>query len=110
MNCNNFINQQPSSLPVSGRFDFETKTKDLQRQRRGKKSHEAYMKKLKEKLLKDHQKRRLTLKEFIDYFQQVLNDPASILMAIEETMRIMKEEHNTEMNISIRGTEHALVP
>ena len=29
-------------------------------------------------------------------------------MAIEETMRIMKEEHNTEINISIRGTEYAL--
>ena len=33
----------------------------------------------------------MTLKEFIDYF-------------------IMKEEHNTEINISIRETDHALVP
>ena len=44
----------------------------------------------------------MTLKEFIDHFQQDLNDPASILVAIEETMHIMKEEHNTEINISIR--------
>ena len=49
----------------------------------------------------------MPLKEFIDYFQQGLNDPASMLMAIEETMRIMTEEHNTEINISIGGTDHA---
>ena len=47
----------------------------------------------------------MTLKEFIDYFQQDLNDPASTLTAIEETMRIMIEEHNTEINISIRMIE-----
>ena len=52
----------------------------------------------------------MTLKEFIDYFQQGLHDPGSMLMAIEETMRIIKEEHNTEINISIRETDHALVP
>ena len=52
----------------------------------------------------------MTLKEFVDYFQQDLSDPASILIAIEETMRIMKEDHNTEINIFIRGTEHAFVP
>ena len=52
----------------------------------------------------------MTLKEFIEYFQQDLNDPASTLIAIEETMRIMKEEHNAEINISIRETDHALVP
>ena len=49
----------------------------------------------------------MTLKEFIDYFQQGLNDPPSMLMAIEETMRIMKEEHNSAINISIGGTDHA---
>ena len=65
------------------------------------------MKKLKERFLKDNQEAQMPLKEFIDYFQQDLNDPASTLIAIEETMRIMKEEHNTEINISIRGTEHA---
>ena len=59
------------------------------------------MKKLKERLLKDNQEMQMTLKEFIDYFQQNLNDPAYTLMAIEETMSIMKEEHNTEINISI---------
>ena len=59
------------------------------------------MKKLMERLLKDNQKMQMTLKKFIDHFQQDLNDPASILVAIEETMRIMNEEHNTEINISI---------
>ena len=59
------------------------------------------MEKLKERLLKDNQEAQMTLKEFIDYFQQGLNDPASMLMAIEETMCIMKEEHNTEINMSI---------
>ena len=43
----------------------------------------------------------MTLKEFIDYFQQDLNVLASILIAIEETIRIMKEEHNTEINLSL---------
>ena len=49
----------------------------------------------------------MTLKEFIEYFQLDLNDPASTLMAMEETTRIMKEEHNTEINISIRETDYA---
>ena len=39
---------------------------------------------------------QMTLKNLQD-----LNDPASLLIAIEETIHIMKEEHNTEMNISI---------
>ena len=68
------------------------------------------MKKLKEKLLKDNQEAQTTLKKFIEYFQQDLNDPASTLIAIEETMRIMKEEHNAEIIISIRGTDYAFVP
>ena len=42
----------------------------------------------------------MTLKKCINYFQQDLNEPASVLIAIEETIRIMKEEHNTEINIS----------
>ena len=37
------------------------------------------MKKLKEKFLKDSQLVQMTLKEFIDYFQQDLNNSASIL-------------------------------
>ena len=49
----------------------------------------------------------MTLKEFIDYFQKDLNDPASTLIAMEETIRIMKEDHNTEINISIGGTDYA---
>ena len=67
----------------------------------------TYMKKLKEKLLKDNEEVQMTLKEFIEYFQQDLNDPASTLMAIEEAIHIMKEEHNTEINISIGGIDYA---
>ena len=59
------------------------------------------MKELIEKLLKYNQKTQMTFKESIDHFQRDLNDPVSTLIAIEETMRIMKEEHNTEINISI---------
>ena len=109
MNCNIIINQQPS-LPTSERSAPETKIKDQKRVEAARTGQENYMKKLKEKFLKDNQKAQMTLKEFIDYFQQGLNDPASILMAIEETMHIIKEEHNTEINISIRWTDHALVP
>ena len=102
MSCNIVINQQSFLLvPAS-----EAKVKDPERQRRGKKSHEMYMKKLRERFLKDNQEARMTLKEFIDFFQQDLNDPASTLMAIEETMHIMKEEHNIEINISLGGTDH----
>ena len=43
----------------------------------------------------------MTLKEFSYYFRQELNDPACILTAIEETICIVREEHNTEINISI---------
>ena len=53
---------------------------------------ENYMKKLKERPLKDNQEAQ-TLKEFTDYFQQSLNDPASMQIAIKKTMHIMKE-HN----------------
>ena len=109
MNCNIVINQQPS-LPTSERSAPETKIKDQKRVEAARRGQENYMKKLKEKFLKDNQKAQMTLKEFIDYFQQGLNDPASIIMAIEETMHIIKEEHNTEINISIRWTDHALVP
>ena len=51
------------------------------------------MKKLKERPLKDNQEVQ-TLKELTDYFQQSLNDPASMQIAIKKTMHIMKEEHN----------------
>ena len=100
MSCNIVINQQPS-LP------YKAKAKDQRRVEAARRGRENYMKKLKERLLKDNQEVQMTLKEFIDYFQQGLNDPASMLMAIEETMGIMKEEHNIEINISIGGTEHA---
>ena len=51
MSCNIVINQQPS-LPASDRSVPETKVKDPERQRKGKKSHETYMKKLKKKTFK----------------------------------------------------------
>ena len=100
MSCNIVINQQASS-PSSDTAATEAKMKDPERQKRGKKSRETYMKKLKDKFLKDNQMVQMALKEFIDYFQQDLNGPASILTTIKETMRITKEEHNTEINISI---------
>ena len=106
MSCKIVINQQPS-LPTSDRSTPETKTKDQKRVEAAHRRRENYVKKLKERLLKDNEKTRMTLKEFIDYFQHNLNHPASTLMAMEETMRIMKEEHNTEINISIGGTDHA---
>ena len=100
MSSSIFINQQ-AFLPVSDYVAPEANMRDPQRQRNGKNSHKTYMKKLKKGILTDNQKALMTLKEFIDYFQQDMNDPASTLIAIEETMRIIKEEHNTEINISI---------
>ena len=88
-------------MPLSDRSAPETKVKDPERQRRGKKSQETYMKKIKEKLLEDNQEAQMTFKKIIEYFQEDLNNPASTLIAIEETIRIMKKEHNTEKNISI---------
>ena len=79
------------------------KTKNMLRQPTG--AEKTIQKKLKERPLKDNQEMQMTLKELIDSFQPGLNDPASILMAIEETMGIMKEEHNTKINISI-GSIH----
>ena len=67
------------------------------------------MKKLKEKLLKDNQEAQMTFKEFREYFQEDLNDPASTLIAKEKKMHIMKEEHNTGVNISFRETDHSVV-
>ena len=65
MNCNIVINQQPSA---SDRYATETKAKDQNRNEAAHRDQENYMKKLKEKLLKDNQKTQMTLKEFIDYF------------------------------------------
>ena len=102
MSCNIVINQQPSFPAPTPKINI----KGQKRVEAAGKGRENYMKKLKERLLKDNQGAKMTLKEFIDYFQQGLNDPASMLMAIEETMRIMKEEHNTEINIPIGETDH----
>ena len=44
-----------------------------------------------------------TLKEFADYFQQDLNDPASILIAIEKTIFIIGEEHKSEIKYIYRN-------
>ena len=100
MNCNIVINQQPS-LPTLERSTPETKTKDQKGVEAARRSGENYMKKLKERFLKDNQEAQMTLKEFLEYFPKDLNDPASTLMVMEETIRIMKEEHSTGINISI---------
>lgn len=43
---------------------------------------------------------KMTLKEFIDHFQQDLNDPASTLTATKESICIIKEENEAEINVS----------
>ena len=48
MSCNIVINQQMPS-PVLHKVAPETEIKDPERQNRGKKSHETYMKKLKDR-------------------------------------------------------------
>ena len=50
-------------MPLSDRSAPETKVKDPERQRRGKKSQETYMKKIKEKLLEDNQEAQMTFKK-----------------------------------------------
>ena len=106
MSCIIVINQQPS-FATSDRPAPQAKTKNQNRVEAARKGQENYMKKLQERLLKDNQEVQVTLKEIIDYFQKDLNDPASTLIAMEETIRIMKEDHNTEINISIGGTDYA---
>ena len=66
MSCNIVINQQ-KSLPASDRSATETnkKEKRVEAARRGR---ENYMKKLRERLLQDNQKTKMTLKKFIGYF------------------------------------------
>ena len=100
MSCNIVINQQ-TSLPVLNNAISEAKVKDPKRVEAARKGRENYVKKLKDRLLKDNKMVQMTLKESIDYFQQDLNDSGSILTAMEETICVMKEEHNTEINISI---------
>ena len=70
-------------MPTSERSAPETKTEDQKRVEAARRGQENYIKKLKEKLLKNNVEVQTTLKEFIEYFQQNLNDPASTLMAIE---------------------------
>ena len=62
------------------------------------------MKKLKDMFLKDNHTVQMTLKEFINHFQQDRSDSTSALIAIEETIHIMKEEQKTEINTSIEMT------
>ena len=100
MSCNIVINQQ-RSWPASDRSTPEAKVKDQKCCRQARRGRENYMKTLRERVLKDNQNAQITLKEFIGYIEHDLNDRASTLIAIEERMRIMKEEHNTEINISI---------
>ena len=61
MNCNIVINQQPS-LPSLDRSAPKTKTKYQKRVETAHRGRENYMKKLKEKLLKDNQKTQMILK------------------------------------------------
>ena len=97
MSCNIVINQQPS-LPASDRSAPETKVKYQKHVEAARRDRDNYMKKLRERLLKDNQKAQMIVKEFIGYFQHNLNDAGSTLIAIEETISIMKEEHNTKTN------------
>ena len=94
-------------MPNSERSGPETKTKDQKRVEAARRGRENYIEKLKKNILRDKQKMQMILKGFIYYFRQDLNDLASTLVAIEETMHIMKEERNTEINVSIRGIDHA---
>ena len=106
MSCNISIDQQPS-FSTSDRPAPETKTKDQKRVEAACRGQENYMEIFLKRPLKDYQEVQMTLKEFIDYFEKDLNDPASTLIAMEETISIMKEDHNTEINISIEGTDYA---
>ena len=62
----------------------------------------TYIKKLKDRFLKNKQMAQMTLKVFADYFLQDLNDPLSILIAIQETICTIMEEYKTEIKISIK--------
>ena len=80
----------------------EAKIKDAKCVEAARQGRENYMKKLKNRLLKDNQMVPITFREFIDYFQQDLYDPASNLITLEEKIRIIgEEEHKTEIDISI---------
>ena len=83
MSCEIVINQQ-TSLPVLDKVTPEAKVEDRKCVQVASKGRENYMKKLKDRLLKDNKMMQMTSKEFIDYFQQDLNGPASIPIAIEE--------------------------
>ena len=85
MSCNIVINQQPF-LPTPAP---KTKSKDQKRVEAAHRGRKTIRKKLKERFPKNNQEAQMTLKKFIDYFQQGLNDPASTLIAIEETMHII---------------------
>lgn len=51
---------------------------------------------------------QMTLKGIIDHFQQDSNDPASALIEIEETIRIMSKKHSVEINLSLEWIEVSL--
>lgn len=79
----------------------ETKIKDPRRVEAAKKGRENYIKKAKDdfnRIFKTYLV-QMTLKEYIDQFQQDLIDLASTLIAIEKTIRIMKAKvKNTKLN------------
>ena len=98
MSCNIVINQQ-ASLPISDNITPEAKVKDPKRVETARKGRENYTKKLKDQFLKEIKIVQITLKEFINYFQQDLNDTASTLIAIKKIIPIVKKEHNTDKYI-----------
>ena len=65
----------------------------------------AGAKKTKGKAFKRQSRNADDLKRIYRLFSARPGDPASTLMATEETMHIMKEQHNTEINISIGGID-----
>ena len=74
--------------------------KDPKRVEAARKGRENYTKKLKDQFLKEIKIVQITLKEFINYFQQDLNDTASTLTAIKKMPIVKKSTILT--NISIR--------
>ena len=43
-----------------------------------------------------------TLESLLNDFEKDLEDPASIITAIKETIRIMKEDHQIEIQINLK--------
>ena len=70
--------------------------KDPERQKKGKKSYKTYTKKLKDRFLKYNQVVPTIYRSFLER----LKSSIYILVAIEEAICIMREEHKTEISVS----------